>query len=166
MNDVALHIGQRDDRFNVQILVSDRLNALSILDPGHLEPFLSRLRNALRREGFRPAPENLVFTSGHVRAGYRVGESLFGGLDGPHSIIHLIGERPGTGHRTFSAYLTTAPGAAWKIPGKIDHDITKVVSGIASTAMRPSDAADETVRLLSLLRRELNNRFQAMAVHV
>jgi ethanolamine ammonia-lyase large subunit len=143
---------QRADRFNVQIVVSDGLNALSIMDEGHLEPYLSRLRTNLQREGFRAAPEHLVFTSGRVRAGYRVGETLFGGLVGACSLIHLIGERPGTGHHTFSAYITTAPGAAWKIPGKIDHDITKVVSGIALTAMQPQAAADETVRLLNLQR--------------
>ena len=75
------------------------------MDPGHLMPYLARLNAALVREGFRPVPQNLVFTSGRVRAGYRVGETLFGGLDGVYSIVHVIGERPGTGHHTFSAYM-------------------------------------------------------------
>ena len=133
---------------DVQIVISDGLNALSIMDTGHLEPMLTRLRAALKREGLHPATDNLVFTSGRVRAGYRVGETLFGGQGGVHSIIHLIGERPGTGHHTFSAYLTAATGATWKIPGKVDHDITKVVSGIATTALLPAAAAEEIVRLL------------------
>ena len=125
-----------------------RSNALSIMDEGHLAPLLSRLRALLEREGLRPASEHLVFTSGRVRAGYRVGEHLFGGLDGVFGIVHIIGERPGTGHHTFSAYITAATGAAWGTPGKIDHDITKVVSGIANTALLPSAGADETARLL------------------
>jgi ethanolamine ammonia-lyase large subunit len=136
-------------RYDVQIVVSDGLNALSIMDPGHLAPFLSRLREALTQDGLRPAPENVVFTSGRVRTGYRVGEALFGGLDGVRSIVHVIGERPGTGHHTFSAYITAAQAAAWGAAGKIDHDITKVVSGIATTAQLPQPAATETARLLA-----------------
>jgi ethanolamine ammonia-lyase large subunit len=136
------------DPYEVQITISDGLNALSIMDPGHLQPMLTRLREALKREGLRAAPENLVFTSGRVRAGYRVGETLFSGLSGVRCIVHLIGERPGTGHHTFSAYLTAATGTNWKTPGKVDHDITKVVSGIATTALLPAAAAEEIVRLL------------------
>jgi ethanolamine ammonia-lyase large subunit len=77
-----------------------------------------------------------------------VGEALFGGLDGVFGIIHIIGERPGTGHHTFSAYITAASGRSWAAPGKVDHDITKVVSGIATTAFLPPAAAEETARLL------------------
>jgi ethanolamine ammonia-lyase large subunit len=80
-----------------------------------------------------------------------VGEALFGGLNGSFGIVHIIGERPGTGHHTFSAYLTAAPGTAWATAGKIDHDITKVVSGIANTALLPVAAADETARLTTRL---------------
>jgi ethanolamine ammonia-lyase large subunit len=139
------------ERYDVQIIVSDGLNALSIMDPGHLAPFLSELRTALARGGIHPAPEHIVFTSGRVRAGYRVGEALFGELDGVRSIVHVIGERPGTGHHTFSAYITAATGAEWRSAGKVDHDITKVVSGIATTAQLPQPAAAETARLLAAL---------------
>jgi ethanolamine ammonia-lyase large subunit len=135
-------------KYNVQIVVSDGLNALSITDPGHLVPCLERLRAELTRVGLRPAPEQIVFTSGRVRAGYRVGESLFADLEGPRAILHLIGERPGTGHHTFSIYLTAADGKVWGQKGKIDHNLTKVVSGIAATALDPQAGADETVRLL------------------
>lgn len=135
-------------KYNVQIVVSDGLNVLSITDPGHLTPCLERLRAELTRAGWRPAPEHLVFTSGRVRAGYRVGESLFGGLEGPRAILHIIGERPGTGHHTFSIYLTAAEGGVWGEKGKVDHNLTKVVSGIAVTALAPPAGADEAVRLL------------------
>jgi ethanolamine ammonia-lyase large subunit len=135
-------------KYDVQIVISDGLNALSIMDPGHLAPFLQRLRSGLARAGLRSAPENVVFTSGRVRAGYRVGESLFAGLAGSRAILHVIGERPGTGHHTFSVYITAADGSLWGQPGKIDHNLTKVVSGIAATALAPPAGADETVRLL------------------
>ncbi|HEX5102938.1 MAG TPA: ethanolamine ammonia-lyase subunit EutB [Pirellulaceae bacterium] len=144
------HAGKVD----VQIVVSDGLNALSIIDPGHLAPFLERLRAGLVRSGFRPAPEHIVFTSGRVRAGYRVGESLFAGLEGPRALLHVIGERPGTGHHTFSVYMTAVDGATWGQRGKIDHNLTKVVSGIAATALAPPAGADETLRLLKTLVRQ------------
>ena len=68
--------------FDVQLVVSDGLNALAITDDGQLAPFLDRLRDRLDRDGYRTAPEHLVVTSGRVRAGYRIGETLFAGLPG------------------------------------------------------------------------------------
>lgn len=135
-------------KFNVQIVISDGLNALSIMDAGHLMPYLEQIRVNLVRDGFRPAPEHLLFTSGRVRAGYCVGEALFANLEGPRAILHVIGERPGTGHHTFSVYVTAAEGTVWGQRGKIDHNLTKVVSGIAATALDPRAGADETLRLL------------------
>jgi ethanolamine ammonia-lyase large subunit len=143
------HAGQ----FDVQIVVSDGLNALSITDEGHLEPFLQRLRKQLSISGRRVAPENIVVRSGRVRAGYRIGETLFRDLSGPRSILHVIGERPGSGHHTFSIYLTTPNGKTWGTKGAIDHNITRVVSGVATTALRPELGADETVRILNKLTR-------------
>lgn len=152
LSDAALRLlldaRQQAAGHDVQIVVSDGLNALSIMDQGHLAPFLKQLRAALVQGGLRVAPEHVVFTSGRVRAGYRVGETLFAGMAGVRSIVHVIGERPGTGHHTFSAYLTAAQGKVWGTPGKIDHDITKVISGIATTAQLPQPAADETARVL------------------
>ncbi|WP_426751523.1 ethanolamine ammonia-lyase subunit EutB [Myxococcus sp. Y35] len=143
----ARHAG----RYDVQLMVSDGLNALAIMDDGHLEPYLEALRAALTEAGYQPAPEHLVLTAGRVRAGYRVGEVLFGGLaEGTRhrALIHVIGERPGTGHHTFSAYITAPTGEVWSQPGKVDHNITRVVSGVAVTAYAPTLAAPETVRLL------------------
>ena len=138
-------------KFDVQIVVSDGLNALAISDDGHLTPFLQRLRDHLKLAGRRVAPENLVVTSGRVRAGYRIGETLFAGQSERRSILHVIGERPGTGHHTFSVYITTADGDVWSQPGTVDHNITKVVSGIATTALKPVLAAEETARVLKTL---------------
>jgi ethanolamine ammonia-lyase large subunit len=145
----ARHAGAYD----VQVVISDGLNAQAITDEGHLAPFLARLRERLVGEGYRPAPENIVVTSGRVRAGYRIGETLFGGLDGPRAVLHVIGERPGTGHHTFSVYITSPPGQVWGQEGKVDHNITKVVSGIAMTALAPERAAGDAVRLLNTLAR-------------
>jgi ethanolamine ammonia-lyase large subunit len=65
--------------------------------------------------------------------------------------LHVIGERPGTGHHTFSIYITAPEGSLWGIAGKVDHNITKVVSGVAVTALTPVAGADETVRILKTL---------------
>jgi ethanolamine ammonia-lyase large subunit len=135
-------------KFDVQIVVSDGLNALAITDTGHIEPFLARVREQLKKHGYEAAPETIVMTSGRVRAGYRIGEKLFHNLKGKRTLMHLIGERPGTGHHTFSVYLTATDGSTWSTLGKIDHNLTKVVSGIATTALLPMTAADGTVRIL------------------
>lgn len=136
-------------RYDVQIVVSDGLNALAIQDEGQLLPFLERLRQNLVRDGRHPAPDHLVITSGRVRAGYRIGELLFADLLGRRGIIHVIGERPGSGHHTFSAYFTAPEGSVWAEPDRVDHNLTRVVAGIATTALVPAAAADETARLLS-----------------
>jgi ethanolamine ammonia-lyase large subunit len=135
-------------RVDVQIVISDGLNALAIMEDDHLTPFLERLRVGLDDRELSVSPEHLVMTSGRVRAGYRIGEILFAGLDGPRTILHIIGERPGTGHRTFSTYISAPTGDVWGKKGTVDHNITKVVSGIATTALIPATAAEEVVRLL------------------
>ncbi|MBI1346367.1 ethanolamine ammonia-lyase subunit EutB [bacterium] len=141
------HAGQYD----LQIVVSDGLNAHAIMDEGHLQPFFDRLGPLLIDNGYQPAPELLVVTSGRVRAGYRIGEILFGGLTGKRRIVHVIGERPGSGHHTFSVYMTSADGADWIRPNKVDHNITKVISGIALTALTPREGAENSVRILKTL---------------
>ncbi len=137
--------------FDVQVLLSDGLNALALNDRAQLVPFLEALDAELRRAGRRPAPQPILVHRGRVRAGYRIGEQLFGGLPGKRAILHVIGERPGTGHRTFSVYLTAPNGSTWGQPGKVDHDITKVVAGIAHTALLPEAAAHTTAALLATL---------------
>jgi ethanolamine ammonia-lyase large subunit len=138
-------------RIDLQIAISDGLNALAIMEDGHLGPFLERLRASLDERELSVAPEHLVITSGRVRAGYRIGELLFAHLDGPRAILHVIGERPGTGHRTFSTYITATTGAVWGKEASVDHNIAKVVSGIATTALPPVTAAEEVVRLLGTM---------------
>ncbi len=141
------HAGQ----FNVQIVISDGLNALSLADDNHLGPFLIALRGQLAAAGLRASPQHLVVRTGRVRAGYQIGELLFGQLSDTESkraVIHIIGERPGSGHHAFSAYLSAPNVESWAQAGVVDHNISKVVSGIADTALSPSQAAEDTVRLL------------------
>jgi ethanolamine ammonia-lyase large subunit len=145
----ALCAAQRG-AYDVQIVVADGLNAYALTDAGHLLPYLDELRRGLVAGGFRPAPEHLVVTSGRVRAGYRIGEVLFGGFEKerPAALVHLIGERPGNGHHTFSSYVTRLPARVWARPGIVDHNHTRVISNIADTALDPVLAARQTVALL------------------
>lgn len=136
---------------DVQIVISDGLNAHSIMDDGQLLPFLQRLRSQLEEAGHRVGTEHIVIHSGRVRAGYRIGEHLFRDAQGLKTLLHVIGERPGTGHHTFSVYITAVDAGDWSRAGTVDHNLTKVVSGIALTALPPIDGADETVRLLKTL---------------
>lgn len=150
---VAALRSQHGGDYDVQVVVSDGLNALAIANTGQLLPFLRQLRQNLKEYDYRIAPENLVVHSGRVRAGYRIGETLFEAAgDQPRAVVHVIGERPGTGHDTLSAYITMVPGDAWKETGKVDHNVTKVVSGIALTALAPQRAAEDVVRILNSIR--------------
>jgi ethanolamine ammonia-lyase large subunit len=145
---------QHAGAYDVQLILSDGLDALALTDPGHLQPYLDALGPALGAAGFMLAPEQLVVTTGRVRAGYQIGELLYGGLpdDGSHrAILHVIGERPGSGHRAYSVYITAPTVGVWANPGQVDHDITKVISGIADTALDPALAAEQTVDLLMQL---------------
>ncbi len=138
-------------QYDVQVVISDGLNAYALTDEGHLGPCLDALRVKLETAGFNAAPEHIVVTNGRVRAGYRIGEMLFGALrDGQRkrAILHIIGERPGSGHHAFSVYITNSPGTTWAQAGLTDHNITRVVSGIADTALDPENAAAATVRIL------------------
>ncbi|MAD97963.1 MAG: ethanolamine ammonia-lyase [Flavobacteriaceae bacterium] len=134
---------------DVQLFISDGLNARSIMDDDHLSPFLSHLRDHLGKAGIKTSNNQIVIRNGRVRAGYASGELLFGKKSTQsHGIVHIIGERPGTGHHNFSAYLTVAQGNTWRQKGKVDHDISRVVSGISDTALSPKLAAEETARIM------------------
>ena len=139
---------------NIQIIISDGLSPDALMDEGHLEPYLNTLRTELAHAGLNADPGHLVITYGRVRAGYSCGEYLFGGnleSDEKFGIIHIIGERPGSGHHSFSAYLTAATSEKWGNIGSVDHDITRVVSGISDTSLLPEQAALETVTILKEL---------------
>lgn len=136
-------------RYDLQFVISEGLNALALMDEGNLLPLLGLMRLEAESLGYRIAPENLIVHNGRVRAGYRIGETLFQDLDGIRTMLHVIGERPGSGHHTMSVYITKADVSLWKQPDKVDHNITRVVSGIATSALKPEQAAKEVRRILA-----------------
>jgi ethanolamine ammonia-lyase large subunit len=139
---------------DVQIIISDGLNVSALSDEGHLKPYLEYLNRELSSAGLIVSTNNIVVRHGRVRAGYRCGEFLFGeeiGTNKPKGIIHIIGERPGSGHHNFSAYLSAPLISTWKVKGKLDHNYSKVVSGISDTSLIPELAAKETIKLLTQL---------------
>jgi ethanolamine ammonia-lyase large subunit len=141
-------------RFDLQIMISDGLNGNAITDAGHVDAFLPQLREALAKQGWKVAPEVIVCKSGRVRAGYRAGEVLYGKIADKSSrraLLHLIGERPGSEHHSFSVYLSAPTVEVWSQPGKLDHDASKVVANIADTALAPAVAVVETVRVLGAM---------------
>ncbi len=134
---------------NAQIVISDGLNAKAIMDEGHLAPYLTEVRRLLTEAGGRVSEENIVVTSGRVRAGYQIGGVLFENADPSRfkGILHIIGERPGTMHHSYSVYITVLKGKAWT-EKKVDHDVTRLVCNIADTALPPKEAAEETLTII------------------
>jgi len=134
---------------DVQIIISDGLNAKAIMDEGHLAPYLTAVNKGLKEAGFTVGEKNIVVTSGRVRAGYAIGSVLFAKADAnkPKAIVNVIGERPGTTHHSYSIYISSPKAQVWA-DKKCDHDITKVVCNISNTSLQPEQAAKDTVTLL------------------
>ncbi|WFU51292.1 ethanolamine ammonia-lyase [Sinorhizobium terangae] len=147
-----------DDMPKGQIVISDGLNAKAIMDDGHLAPYLEEMRRLLAEAGVTMGDKNIMVTSGRVRAGYRIGEVLFEKADPDtiRGILHIIGERPGTTHHAYSVYITVARGKRWA-DKNIDHDITRLVSNVADTALPPREAARETLTIIrEIVGKEVN----------
>lgn len=127
-------------RPRVQLVLSDGLNADALNE--NLRAVLPRLRSELSESGLHVGEVDVVVTNGRVRAGYHVGELL-----GVEAVVHLIGERPGTGLNTLSAYLTYGRNEAGRTrwsPG-LDHACTTAVCGIHPKGKRPDAAVKEIV---------------------
>ena len=125
----------------VQIVLSDGLNANALNE--NLRAVLPHLRRELMAAGFHTGEVDVVISNGRVRAGYHVGALL--DID---VVVHLIGERPGTGLNTLSAYLTYGRDAlgrsSWS--PKLDHARTTAICGINAGGKRPYVAAEEIAR--------------------
>ncbi|MGR3809346.1 ethanolamine ammonia-lyase subunit EutB [Jiulongibacter sp. NS-SX5] len=141
----------------VQIVISDGLNARAIMDENHLKPFLESFSKLASQSEMSINSAIPFFTNGRVRAGYAAGEILLGSKDSKQfkTLIHIIGERPGSGHHNFSVYITVANAVTWNQKGNIDHDITRVVSGISDTALKPEEAAKTVLRIIKERKVEL-----------
>ena len=137
---------------DIQVIVSDGLSVSSLTDQGHLSPYIAELEAQLQNK-FTLSKNTIFIENGRVRAGYRCGENLFSEASSTKKkcVLHLIGERPGTMHHNYSVYITVAQGSDWFVEGKIDHDVTRVISGISDTALNPKEAAKETLRILTEL---------------
>jgi ethanolamine ammonia-lyase large subunit len=139
---------------DVQIVISDGLNTNAIMDEGHLAPYLTNVRKELSAAGYTVSDTSIVVKSGRVRAGYAIGDVLFekAAADKPKAVLHVIGERPGSGHHNFSVYIAAPKAKVWAQKG-VDHDIVRVISGISDTAYNPVDAASETVKIVNEMTR-------------
>lgn len=72
-------------------------------------------------------------------------------------ILHIIGERPGTMHHSYSTYITVLKGKVWT-DKKVDHDVTRLVCNIADTALPPKEAAAETLTIIrEMIGMKVNN---------
>jgi ethanolamine ammonia-lyase large subunit len=131
------------DRARVQVVISDGLNANAVNE--NLRLVLPSLRQQILKSGHIVSDYDVVIENGRVRAGYHVGSLLDVEL-----IIHFIGERPGTGIDTMSAYLTYGRDPAGRSRwASIDHSSTTAVCGIHQRGKRPNVAVKEITRLLN-----------------
>jgi ethanolamine ammonia-lyase large subunit len=133
-------------RPQVQIVVSDGLNANSLNE--NLRTLLPRLRHELNSIGYHLGEVDVVIQNGRVRAGYHAGA-----LIGADVIVHLIGERPGTGLNTLSAYITYGLDemgqSRWR--PELDHSCTTAICGIHPLGKRPAVAIAEVARCVRLM---------------
>ena len=132
-------------RSQIQFVISDGLNANAVNE--NLRSVLPELRQRLRAAGYQVGEGDIMIENGRVRAGYHVGL-----LVDPELGIHFIGERPGTGLNTLSAYLTygrdKAGNSRWQ---NIDHSNTTAICGIHSHGKQPWAAVDEILRCVKLM---------------
>ncbi len=130
-------------RPRVQIVISDGLNANAVNE--NLRPVLPALRRRLVQAGHEVGETDLVIENGRVRAGYHIGALL-----NIEAIVHLIGERPGTGINTMSAYLTygSDQGGRPRWGPSFDHSWTTAICGIHLRGKPPEAAVEEIARVV------------------
>lgn len=134
----ALHPSRRP---GVQLVLSDGLNANALAE--NLRSLLPPLRGALSARGVDLGEIDVLVENGRVRAGYHVGALL-----DVEAVIHLIGERPGTGLNTLSAYLTYGrdPRGRSRWSPDLDHSCTTAICGIHRLGKPPEVAVEEIAR--------------------
>jgi ethanolamine ammonia-lyase large subunit len=128
-------------RPQVQVVISDGLNADAINE--QLRTLLPMLRHGLTENACHVGEVDIVVQNGRVRVGYEIG-----GLVGATVAVHLIGERPGTGLNTLSAYITYGrdEAGAWRWGRSLDHSATTAICGIHAKGKPPHVAAMEIAR--------------------
>ena len=139
-----LHAMRGARRPQVQIVISDGLNANALNE--NLRAVLPPLRREIGAAGLHASDLAVVIENGRVRAGYHVGAIV-----DADAVVHFIGERPGTGLDTLSAYLTygrdRSGQSRWS--SDLDHSSTTAVCGIHRDGKPPMEAVGEIAGLLS-----------------
>jgi ethanolamine ammonia-lyase large subunit len=147
----------RAGRRQIQIVCSDGLNANAANE--QLRALLPPLRRQLADAGTAPNATDVVIDNARVRAGYQVGALVDAAI-----VVHLIGERPGTGLNTLSAYVTygrdDAGRSRWR--SDLDHSCTSAVCGIHPRGKPPASAA---VDIAGLVRRMLDERRSGVSLN-
>jgi ethanolamine ammonia-lyase large subunit len=130
-------------RPEIQVVISDGLNADAVNE--NLRALLRPLRRGLEAIA-RVGAREIVIEGGRVRAGYHAAALL--GVD---VLVHLIGERPGTGLNTLSAYVTYGrdPRGRMRWSPDLDHAATTAICGIHDRGKPPHVAAEEIVRVVT-----------------
>ncbi len=132
-------------RPQVQLVVSDGLNANAINE--NLRSVLPGVRRELQAASHHVSEIDIVVENGRVRAGYHIGALLQAEM-----IIHLIGERPGTGIDSLSVYLTYGLDdngqSRWGSAAGFDHSWTTAVCGIHRRGKSHERAVKEIARLV------------------
>jgi ethanolamine ammonia-lyase large subunit len=143
LEDVALveRLYPSDSAPQLQFVISDGLNANAINE--QLPALLPSVRQLLTRAGVTIGGIDVLVENGRVRAGYHVGQ-----LVSATALVHFIGERPGTGLNSMSAYLTYGRDSAgvsrWS--HALDHSCTAAVCGIHPRGKPPEIASEEIAR--------------------
>jgi len=129
---------------HIQLVISDGLNADAVNE--QLRALLAPLRLFLSEQGTPAGETDVVVENGRVRAGYQIG-----GLTDAAIVIHIVGERPGTGLNTVSAYLTYGrdEGGRSRWRTDLDHSATTAVCGIHPRGKPPQAAAAEIARTVA-----------------
>ena len=127
-----------------QLVISDGLNADAVNE--QLRILLPMLRRLLIDSESHAGGIDVVVRNGRVRVGYEIG-----GLVGAEVVVHLLGERPGTGLNTLSAYITYGRdnSGAWRWSRALDHSATTAICGIHAKGKPPHVAAMEIARTVA-----------------
>src|SRR4029450_13586236 len=106
----------------------------------HLRILLPIPRRLLIDSGSPAGAIDIVVQDGRVRVGYEIG-----GVVGAEVIVHLLGERTGSGIDRWSAYITYGrdEAGAWRWSRALDHSVTTAVCGIHAKGKPPHVAAAE-----------------------
>lgn len=130
----------------VQLVISDGLNANAVNE--NLRDVLPGVCRGLTDAGFNVGKTDIFITNGRVRAGYDIGRILEVPV-----IIHFIGERPGTGLNTFSAYITYGKDLheKWRFHSDMAHSCTTAVCGIHKRGKHPDVAVTEIINIVKLM---------------